>query len=795
MTARPQTVAVRLLSGSKEPARVAATGNVTLSGLQVIDGVQTVAGDRIVVPAQTAAKENGLYLASAGAWRRAPDASSDRLLLAGMTVRVQEGATKAGVVYTLLTDRPNIEQDDIEWEEGFTQEQALDVVETVIPLLTRAAAATFSPAATPDAIRIGGHSALGEAPPALFKNVASEPAHDAKVSISLIGGATAWYEFADEALYPEHLGATGTSDDGPTLQKHAAVGAAGGARKLALIAGKTYLTLRGINYPATVPFEGNGATISAEAATDYTLFPTMADAGERAVVRFRGATALTAIPALNANVSGAARFLTFASAHGLAAGDVVFLHNPTTSSYSDWRTYYTAGEACRVARVVSSTQIEIERALYAGYTAVSVNCYKLTAKAASVRDLYAIAPNAGNNSLNTVDAIDFVFWNGGHVENVRGRCEDGEIGICFDRCVGVKIDTIAGYCIRKTGSRGGAGAQYGVAFFNCQDFHGVNCVGIGDRHGFTTGGGTRPGGIVNRNLHFRGSFTGLYDPAADWHGNAEFCSYDGDFYGGLNIGGHGHKATGRIFMDGYGGSGRFAVNFGEPTSPEHDLKLEIFQSDDPYVVSTNNYVIMGDNFGATDGSGGGVGTEKMKYSGTLTLDLTFNCPAAKHLIKIGSKNSSRANKYINLKRIRLSHAPAAGGDYYLRCYDYGGSTTQVWTGVILGEVDYRIWNTASVNVLIDAAIGRWGNAPAWQTSFTYDVPSIADGGVHQWVQAVTGVGPGDHVTVEPVGDILGLIVGKPVAQTNQVLMALYNRQGVARDPASMAWNVLVRKAV
>src|SRR3569832_1978833 len=57
----------------KEPCRVAATSNITLSGLPTIGGIALASGDRVLVTAQTSAVDNGIYVAAAGAWTRATD--------------------------------------------------------------------------------------------------------------------------------------------------------------------------------------------------------------------------------------------------------------------------------------------------------------------------------------------------------------------------------------------------------------------------------------------------------------------------------------------------------------------------------------------------------------------------------------------------------------------------------------------------------------------------------------------------------------------------------------------------
>jgi len=59
--------------GPKAACKCATTTNITLSGLQTIDGYTTLAGDRVLVKNQGSSQYNGIYNASASAWTRATD--------------------------------------------------------------------------------------------------------------------------------------------------------------------------------------------------------------------------------------------------------------------------------------------------------------------------------------------------------------------------------------------------------------------------------------------------------------------------------------------------------------------------------------------------------------------------------------------------------------------------------------------------------------------------------------------------------------------------------------------------
>jgi len=75
----------------KAPCRVGTTVNITLSGLQTIDGITVVADDRVLVKNQSNTTENGIYVAASGDWSRDVDADGNYDIQNGTTVLVTSG--------------------------------------------------------------------------------------------------------------------------------------------------------------------------------------------------------------------------------------------------------------------------------------------------------------------------------------------------------------------------------------------------------------------------------------------------------------------------------------------------------------------------------------------------------------------------------------------------------------------------------------------------------------------------------------------------------------------------------
>ena len=102
----------------KDSARVATTEDITLSGVQTIDGVGVLAGERVLVKNQTDKKENGIYnVVSGGAWTRSEDAVQDELT-SGSFVFIEEGTVNANAGFVVSTPNPiTVGTDEIEFSQ------------------------------------------------------------------------------------------------------------------------------------------------------------------------------------------------------------------------------------------------------------------------------------------------------------------------------------------------------------------------------------------------------------------------------------------------------------------------------------------------------------------------------------------------------------------------------------------------------------------------------------------------------------------------------------------------------
>lgn len=104
----------------KAPVRATTTANITLSGLQGVDGVTLAEGDRVLVKNQSNTPDNGIYLASTSAWQRTADFDGARDIVKGTTVQVIEGSANHNQWFNVTSANPvNIGTDSITWGQTY----------------------------------------------------------------------------------------------------------------------------------------------------------------------------------------------------------------------------------------------------------------------------------------------------------------------------------------------------------------------------------------------------------------------------------------------------------------------------------------------------------------------------------------------------------------------------------------------------------------------------------------------------------------------------------------------------
>ncbi len=156
----------------KAPVRVATTANITLSGLQTIDGVTVEADDRVLVKDQTSAVNNGIWVASTGNWTRAIDFNGARDIVKGTRVYVNEGTVNTRTVWFVSTDDTVLPgTSSITFSQGVAFTGYADYATKAI------AEAAQIPAAWPYLLRIAGYTTAGDGGGATYKRVAALPSH------------------------------------------------------------------------------------------------------------------------------------------------------------------------------------------------------------------------------------------------------------------------------------------------------------------------------------------------------------------------------------------------------------------------------------------------------------------------------------------------------------------------------------------------------------------------------------------------------------------------------------------
>lgn len=98
----------------KETVQAATISNITLSGPQTIDGHAVIAGERVLVTAQTSSIDNGIYVVAAGAWSRSADYAVAANVV-GTLVPVLNGATYGSKILQQFQDPAIVGTDNLNY--------------------------------------------------------------------------------------------------------------------------------------------------------------------------------------------------------------------------------------------------------------------------------------------------------------------------------------------------------------------------------------------------------------------------------------------------------------------------------------------------------------------------------------------------------------------------------------------------------------------------------------------------------------------------------------------------------
>lgn len=100
----------------KDSCAALSASQITLSGLQTIDGVSLQDGDRVLCTGQTDASENGIWVAHSGAWTRPTDFATGSSASGAFTF-VTEGTSYEGTGWVCTNDAPYdiVDTDDLTW--------------------------------------------------------------------------------------------------------------------------------------------------------------------------------------------------------------------------------------------------------------------------------------------------------------------------------------------------------------------------------------------------------------------------------------------------------------------------------------------------------------------------------------------------------------------------------------------------------------------------------------------------------------------------------------------------------
>ncbi|HDS0956547.1 hypothetical protein PshuTeo2_36060 [Pseudomonas hunanensis] len=227
---------------------------------------------------------------------------------------------------------------------------------------------------------------------------------------------------------------------------------------------------------------------------------------------------LTQIEDISSTAGQGSHILNFGSPPSCSAGSVLGLYNPTDGSWLANRTYYRAGEFCRV-HSVSDNVVNLYGQLTSTYLSSDIDVYRLDGVSVSIKGVRAI-PSSGSS----VAPIKVSLGVNVYCKEFYAPGVGVYTGIEFDRCVNLNVE-----CPTSLNNSPYANDEYGVTISNCHNFYVNGGNTSATRHAVALGGADVVCGFPCRLGQVHDALLENFGPdigAADTHGNCDKITYD-----------------------------------------------------------------------------------------------------------------------------------------------------------------------------------------------------------------------------------------------------------------------------
>lgn len=544
--------------------------------------------------------------------------------------------------------------------------------------------------------------------PAEWANGSTDPAVIAWLADSG-SDVDGWERINVEYVTPEMFGANVYSDE--YLQLQSSVDASESVRLPWKLTKTSYSTSKQVNIPNNTAIEVGVS----ECVIDGGQISSILDAPESAILRF-GEGDLTQISDLSTDVSSGDVDLAFDSAHNLVKGEIFCIYNPTDASWNAARAAYHAGEWCQVLEVVSSTAVKVAFPIFESYLAASVEVHKSDSHTVSITG-GTLKAYSDTGNYSGIRGVRLTRVANSDISNLSAEVVDGHSGINIRQCFNLSGTGLKGLHSGDSGT----GTDYGLLIGNSQHIH-LEGYFTATRHGVSQGGANEVGAVVNRDNAIKGFIAttggGGTVLAADWHGNCEYCVYDGLIDGGINWGGDNNKVVGKVLTNEVG----VAAYASELRGFNFDFSGVNFHSDVDVGSASRGMFDCGGNSVELSAD--------TTENGILNLSgATFYAPEVTDKIISIRNRGSTADLKINMRGLTISESNAglsnvmqinavSGSNFkFLDLQGYDADQSQSWT--VSDVDDYRMWDERGIETI---ATDTGNNVESASITFRLEYP-------------------------------------------------------------------------